>query len=162
MNLPDVLNDPVAQELLNSRELARFGYTWTDGSPRVVPVWFHWTGSEIVVASPDKAPKLRALSTGAKVALTIDTSNWPHHVLMVRGTAKVEPVDGVVPEYAAAAERYFGPDQGRAWVDQLRQAGAKMKRIGITPTAARLMDFETRFPSAIAALLGTGSGPAQA
>jgi hypothetical protein len=157
MNVQEVLQDPVAQELLSSTEPARFAYTWTDGTPRVVPIWFHWNGTEVVLTSPVNAPKFKALSTGAAVALTIDTTTWPHHVLLVRGTATVTPTDGVTPEYAASAERYFGPEQGRAWVDQLRQKGAKTTRIRVTPTEARIIDFETRFPSAIAAMLGAGS-----
>jgi hypothetical protein len=40
-------------------------------------------------------------------------------VLLVRGTARLEPVSGIVPEYALAAERYFGEQQGKAWVAQL-------------------------------------------
>ena len=55
MNVLDVLNDKVAQELLASTQLARLAYTWRDGTPRVVPIWFHWTGSELVMASPQQA-----------------------------------------------------------------------------------------------------------
>ena len=39
-----LLSDPVAEELLSSVNPARLAYTWTDGSPRVVPMWFYWTG----------------------------------------------------------------------------------------------------------------------
>ena len=48
----DLLNDPVAQQLLQSTIPARLAYTWTDGTPRVVPIWFHWNGSEVVLGSP--------------------------------------------------------------------------------------------------------------
>jgi len=56
-----LLDDPTAKELLRSRIPARLAYIWPDGSPRVVPVWFHWNGSEFVIATPPKAPKLKAL-----------------------------------------------------------------------------------------------------
>ena len=56
-----LLQHPASQELLRSKIPARLAYVWTDGSPRVVPIWFHWNGSEIVMASPPKAPKLKAL-----------------------------------------------------------------------------------------------------
>jgi nitroimidazol reductase NimA-like FMN-containing flavoprotein (pyridoxamine 5'-phosphate oxidase superfamily) len=45
------LDDPVAQELLHSTNLARLAYTWRDGTPRVVPIWFHWDGVAIVLGS---------------------------------------------------------------------------------------------------------------
>jgi hypothetical protein len=35
--------EPAAQ-LLRSPLMARLAYTWTDGTPRVVRMWFHWTG----------------------------------------------------------------------------------------------------------------------
>jgi hypothetical protein len=144
------LADPVAQSLLASTIPARFAYTWTDGTPRVVPIWFHWDGERIVFGSIPRSPKLRALNDGAPVAVTIDSNEWPYHVLSIRGTATVELVDGVVPEYGAAAKRYFGEEQGQAWVDQL-PSDVKMWRIAVTPTWANVLDFETRFPSALSA-----------
>jgi len=43
-----LLQDPIALELLASRQPARLAYTWTDRTPRVVPIWFTWTGDELV------------------------------------------------------------------------------------------------------------------
>jgi hypothetical protein len=148
-----LLDTPVAQTLLQSALLARVSYVWTDGTPRVVPIWFHWTGQEIVLGSPPKAPKVKALAANPNVALTIDSTDWPHKVLLLRGEARVEIVDGVVPEYAMAAERYFGPEQGRAWVEQLGSMAPQMARIAIRPAWVGILDFETRFPSALAALM---------
>lgn len=147
----DLLKHPVSVELLQSRVPARLAYIWTDGSPRVVPIWFHWDGKNIVLGTPPKAPKLKALSINPKVALTIDDNNFPHKVLMVRGTAHLKTVDGIVPEYAAAAERYFGREQGQAWVRQLSASVPKMVRISIVPEWVGVLDFQTRFPSAISA-----------
>jgi hypothetical protein len=74
---------------------------------------------QIVIGTPARAPKLAALKQNPKVALTIDDNNFPHRVLLVRGIAKTETVEGIMPEYAIAAERYFGRDQGRIWIQQL-------------------------------------------
>src|SRR4029077_10035646 len=100
----ELLQHPVAQELLASRIPARLAYVWRDGTPRVIPVWFHWNGQEIVLGTPLKAPKLQAISSNTKVALTIDSDTWPYKVLQIRGTADVVTVTGIVPEYAQAAE----------------------------------------------------------
>jgi hypothetical protein len=145
-----LLEDPVAQQLLESRQTANLAYAWTDGTPRVVPIWFTWTGEEIVFGTPPKAPKLKALQEGCDVAVTIDDAGaWPYKALLVRGKATVELLDDIVPEYAEAAERYFGPEQGAAWLGQLR--GKPMARVAVTPTWAAVLDFETRFPSALSA-----------
>jgi Pyridoxamine 5'-phosphate oxidase len=144
----ECLGDPVAQSMLASNVPGRLAYVWSDGTPRVVPIWFHWDGEQIVFGTPPRAPKLGALRDGAPVAVTIDSNEWPYRVLSIRGTASVERVAGVFPEYAAAAKRYLGDDQGQAWVDQF-PPDAELWRIAITPTWANVLDFETRFPSAL-------------
>jgi len=145
----ELLRDPVAESLLGSVNPARLAYTWMDGSPRVVPIWFHWDGDQFVLGTPPKAPKLRALAADPRVALTIDDTAWPHQVLFVRGQASVELLDNVCPEYELAATRYFGPEQGPAWVSTLREK--PMARIAITPKWVGILDFQTRFPSALTA-----------
>ena len=144
-----LLQHPASQELLVSKIPARLAYVWTDGSPRLIPIWFHWNGKEIVMGTPPKAPKLKALAKNPRVSLTIDDNVFPHKVLLVRGTARLEPVNGVVPEYALAADRYFGPEQGKAWVAQMGKMISSMVRVTITPTWVGLLDFQTRFPSAL-------------
>jgi PPOX class probable F420-dependent enzyme len=144
-----LLQNPIAQELLQSKIPARLAYIATDGTPRVVPIWFHWNGREFVMATPPKAPKLKSLARNPKVAITIDDNTFPNKVLMVRGTARLEPVDGIVPEYAKAAERYFGTERGKAWMQQVKTMMTSMMKITITPEWVGVLDFETRFPSAL-------------
>ncbi len=145
-----LLQHPASQELLRSKIPARLAYVAPDGSPRVVPIWFHWNGSEIVMATPPKAPKLKALAKNPRVAITIDDNTFPHKVLLIRGTARMEPVEGIVPEYAQAADRYFDPQLAQAWLGQLRTLVSSMVRIVVTPEWVGLLDFQQRFPSALA------------
>ena len=145
-----LLEHPASQELLRSKIPARLAYIWTDDTPRVIPIWFHWNGREIVMATPPKAPKLKALAKNPKVSLTIDDNIFPHKVLLIRGSARLDSVEGIVPEYLAAAERYFDPELAKAWLGQLRTLVSSMVRITITPEWVGLLDFQTRFPSALA------------
>src|ERR1700730_12508226 len=94
-----LLQHPASRELLLSTIPARLAYIATDGTPRVIPIWFHWNGAEGVLGTPPNAPKLKALARNPRVALTMDDNNFPHKVLMVRGVARLEPVNGIVPEY---------------------------------------------------------------
>ena len=149
----ELLATPTAQKLLNSANLARLAYVWTDGTPRVVPIWFYWNGTEVVIGSPPGMPKLTAIQQNPKVALTIDSSDWPYKVLLIRGTAVVSVADGVIPEYAASAERYFGPEQGKAWAKQVGSMFAQMGRIAIRPEWVGILDFEQRFPAAFEAAM---------
>lgn len=145
----DLLQHPAAQELLHSKIPARLAYVWMDGTPRVIPIWFHWNGHELVMASPPKAPKLKALAKNPKISLTIDDNTFPHKVLLIRGTARLEAVEGIAPEYAASAHRYFSPEMAEGWLSQLRTMVSSQVRIIITPEWVGLLDFETRFPSAL-------------
>lgn len=147
----ELLQHPASKELLQSKIPARLAYVWTDGSPRVIPIWFHWNGRDFVMATPPKAPKLKALAKNPQVSFTIDDNTFPHKVLLVRGTARLEPMEGIVPEYGQAAERYFGREQGQAWVKHLGSLIPSMVRITITPQWVGLLDFQTRFPSALSA-----------
>ncbi len=147
----ELLQHPASQELLRSKIPARLAYVWMDGTPRVVPIWFHWNGRDIVMASPPKAPKLKALRKNPKVSLTIDDNTFPHKVLLIRGTARLEDVTGIVPEYEKAAGRYFDAATAEGWLSQLRGMISSMVRITITPEWVGLLDFQTRFPSAISA-----------
>jgi Pyridoxamine 5'-phosphate oxidase len=148
---PELLQDPIAQELLVSAIPARLAYTWTDGTPRVVSLWFHWDGNEIVMCTFQPAPKLKALTTGDRVALTIDTNDPPNHILSIRGTAEVTMVEGVVREYAMAAPRYLGKQQGETYVRSL-PPNVPMARIAVRPDVIVVLDFDTRFPSALSSL----------
>src|SRR5690349_16960552 len=101
------LADPGAQELLASPQPIRLAYAGTDGLPRVVPVGFVWKGGRIFVCTATTAPKVAALRERPNVAATIDAgiSSGDAKQLLIRGTATVEIVDGVAPEYFEAAAK---------------------------------------------------------
>jgi hypothetical protein len=144
-----LIHDPVAQELLQSKAPAHLAYTWRDGTPRVVPIGFHWNGQEIVLATAPDAPKMKVLTDGAKVALTIDSDGALPKVLLVRGTVRVDTVEGIAPEWAAAAYRSQGEEGGRAMVENSAPLYPRMSRIFIQPQWVGILDFETRLPSAV-------------
>jgi Pyridoxamine 5'-phosphate oxidase len=144
-----LLQDPVAQELLKSSHQAKLAYVWSDGTPRVIPIWFHWNGKEIVFGSPTGAPKLKVLKDGTKVAITIDSETPPWQVLYVRGSIRIEIVDGASPEYIASAKRHIGEEAANAWLAQAGPLVKQMARILVTPEWVGILDFEKRMPSAI-------------
>jgi Pyridoxamine 5'-phosphate oxidase len=153
-----VLHDPLAQELMRSEIPARLAYTGSDGFPRVVPVGFLWNGALFVIGTAPIALKVRALARNPKVALTIETNTWLPHVLLVRGTASIEVVDGVAPEYLDASRKYIPAEQWVAFEAQARTLYKQQARITIVPEWAELLDFETRTPRFLTELAaGAGS-----
>jgi len=152
-DVSQVLNDPLAQELLDSNIPARLAYTGRDGAPRAIPIAFDWTGTEFVVCTPPHAAKVRALQANPRVALTIDTTTFPPHVLLVRGTARVEVVDGVPREYLAGSRKIVGEARFPEFENQVQALYQQMARIAIVPEWAKLLDFETRLPRAVEQLV---------
>jgi len=158
---PRLLESEVAQRLLASTVPARFAYVATDGTPRVLPTWFHWTGDELVMPTFVSAPhvrhaaaRLRALRTNPDVAITIDTEGFPPNVLLVRGRASVSEVDGVVAEYALAARRYLGEEGATTYLAQMEHPGTRMARIAVRPTWVGVLDFQSRFPGGLGGATG--------
>jgi hypothetical protein len=106
----EALGDPGAQELLASPQPIRLAYAGRDGFPRVVPVGFLWKADRIYVCTAITAPKVAALRERPQVAGVIDQgiSSSDAKQLLVRGTAEIEIVDGVAPEYFEAAAKGEG------------------------------------------------------
>lgn len=146
-----LLGSDVAQRLLASTELARLAYVASDGTPRVFPMLFHWTGEELVLSTFAGAGKIRALRAKPAVAITIDAASQPPEVLLVRGRAEVTDVDGIVPEYALAQRRYGGEEHAAALLAELDRPGTRMARIAVRPTWVGVLDFQTRFPGGTSA-----------
>src|ERR1700743_3987866 len=119
-----------AAEILRTATLARLAYDGIDGTPRVIPIGFLWTGDAVVVATHPTAPKFKALKARPRVALTIDTPS-PVRSVLLRGDAEIDVVDGVVPEYFEAARKSMEGEQLAAFEASCRGPYAQMARISI-------------------------------
>ena len=86
---------------------------------------------------------MKALAVHPDVALAIDAGNTPGGArsLSVRGRADVDIVDGVVPEYLAAARRTMDVHGAAEFERNVRRMYEQMARIAITPTWVRFYDF---------------------
>ena len=141
--IEEELSSPGAQELLASTSAAHLAYIAKDGTPRVVPVGFFWTGGEFVISTATAAPKVAALSAHPGVALTIDGGNTPDQArsLSIRGQASLETVEGVVPEYLAASRKSMNADAAAEFEHNVRGMYEQMARIAVTPRWVRFYDF---------------------
>ncbi|MEQ0563529.1 pyridoxamine 5'-phosphate oxidase family protein [Amycolatopsis sp. NEAU-NG30] len=147
--IAEVLDRPYSRELL-ARDLARLAYVAPDGTPRTIPIAFTWNGTQIVVCTSKNAPKLSSLRANPAVALTIDTESHPPKILLLRGTAELDVVDGIPEEYLQMNGTYqMTPEQRVEWEREVRSLYDGMVRIVITPTWVKLIDFEQTLPSAV-------------
>lgn len=152
-DIAEVLNRPLSQELL-ARPLTRLAYVANDGTPRAIPMGFTWNGTEIVMCTAKNAPKLKALRRSPSVALTIDTDAYPPKILLIRGQADLDVVAGIPDEFLATnGVSMMSSEQRAAWESEVRSLYDGMVRIVLTPTWAKLIDFETTLPSAVEELI---------
>ena len=152
--ITEVLNRPISQELL-ARDITRLAYVAKDGTPRTIPIAFTWNGSEIIMCTTKNAPKLPALRNNPTVALTIDTEVHPPKILLIRGQAELDFVDGIPDEFLQATSSYeMTPEQRAEWEVEVRSLYYDgMVRIVVTPNWAKLIDFESTLPSAVEELV---------
>jgi hypothetical protein len=152
-DVADVLKKPIAQEMLN-RDLTRLAYVAKDGTPRVVPIAFTWNGAEVVMCTTTNASKLVSLRRNPAVALTIDTEAHPPKLLLLRGDAVLDEVEGIPDEYLQMNGTYqMTAEQRDAWEAEVRSLYESMVRIVVKPTWAKLIDFEETLPSAVEELI---------
>lgn len=81
-------------------------------------------------------------------------------MLLIRGSARVQIVDGVADEYLQASRKLVGEAGMAAFEDQVRALYDQMARIVLTPEWAKVLDFETRAPDFVHQLAAEkGLGP---
>jgi hypothetical protein len=152
-----LLDHEVARRLLASAIPARLAYVAADGTPRVVPTWFRWTGTEVVMPTFVTAPHVRraaqrlaALRARPDVAVSIDTEAFPSETLSIRGRVEITEVDGVDPDFADAARQYMGEEAAADYLAGVDSPGTRMARIAVRPAWVGLVDFATRMPQIMA------------
>ncbi|NEW29104.1 pyridoxamine 5'-phosphate oxidase family protein [Nocardia cyriacigeorgica] len=151
--ITDILERPLSRELL-ARDLTRLAYVALDGTPRNIPIGFTWNGTQVVLCTTTNAPKLPALRRNPQVALTIDTEVHPPKLLLIRGRAELDEVEGIPEEYLQMNGSYqMTPEQRTVWEAEVRSLYERMVRIVITPTWVKLIDFETTLPSPVEELI---------
>jgi Pyridoxamine 5'-phosphate oxidase len=144
-----VMELPIARQLLRDEPIMHLSYTARDGGPRVIPIGYVWDGARFLMWTIPGSAKVGALQADARVAITIDVMGPPPRVLLARGRAALETVDGVPDGYLQASHRTLPRE---AWDDfdtQVRGLYRQMTVITITPDWARLLDFETTAPEAV-------------
>ena len=142
----DELDKPLAGQLLRGSPLMRLAYVGLDGTPRVIPIAYLWKDRRIVVCTTPTSGKVKALRQSPAVAVTIDYDGQPTRALLLRGVASIEVIDGVPQEYLEASLKTQSARGADDFEGEVRAMYDSMARITITPTWARLNDFETALP----------------
>jgi Pyridoxamine 5'-phosphate oxidase len=124
-------------------------YTAQDGSPRVVPFGYLVRDPDIITYTIHMSQKVNALQADPRVAVTIDVGGMPPLCLLVRGTCRTEVVNGIPDGYLEASRRTMDEASYQEWVVGVRQLYDSMAILTITPTWAKLLDFQRTAPQEV-------------
>ena len=101
------LNDPFDARVARHLEEDEVGWLTTvspDGTPQPVPVWFLYDGTTLLIYSQRNQAKERNIARNARVSFNFNTDPQGVDVVVITGTAAVDPqADPVLgnPDYLA-------------------------------------------------------------
>jgi PPOX class probable F420-dependent enzyme len=128
---------PRALERLGSDLMGWLTTTNPDGQPQSSPIWFLWTGDEVLIYSGKRAPRNGNVADRPLVAFNLNTDAVGADVLTMEGEARIEsgyaPADRN-PEYVA---KYQGMLDDYGWTADYF-AGEYPVAILVRPTRWRL------------------------
>jgi PPOX class probable F420-dependent enzyme len=78
----------------------------SDGTPRPAPVWFLWDAGTILVYSKPSSLKLKHLERNPRVALNLDGDGRGGDIVVITGSAAVDPAAPPSDQLAAYVEKY--------------------------------------------------------
>lgn len=105
------------KDILDAPGIAHLATLGPDGSPHTSPVWYEWTGSELLISHTKSRQKFRNVERDTRVALSILDPEDPYRYIEVRGT--VEIIDDPEAELIhRLAKKYQGKDRYEAPVGE--------------------------------------------
>ena len=105
------------QRRLRDEELAWLTTVDGSGTPRSVPVWFHWDGETVLIFSEPGQLKVRNIERNPRVSLHLQAAADGGDVITLTGDARIDTATPVLADYPDYLEKY--------------RTG--IKRIGLTP-----------------------------
>jgi PPOX class probable F420-dependent enzyme len=81
----------VAREVLGLRLIATLATLAEDGSPYVLPMWFRWDGTSVLICTSARTRKIRNLRRDSRATVTVDQCRGGMEVrgVMLAGTAEI-------------------------------------------------------------------------
>ena len=119
-------------------ETERVGWLTTvsaDGTPQASPIWFLWTGNEIMLYSLESA-RARNVAARPRVSLNLDGNGLGQEIVVVEGTARIDEAAPSAAENAAYLAKYKPVLDEYGWTPEWF-ASRYCVPIRITPTSYR-------------------------
>ena len=105
VSYPDHIKD-----LLGAPGIAHMATLGPDGAPHSSPVWYEWTGEDLLISHTKNRQKYRNLQRDPRFALSILDPNDAYRFVEIRGTAEItdDPDAALIHRLA---KKYLGKDR---------------------------------------------------
>lgn len=108
-----------------------------DGQPQSSPIWFVWTGEDVLIYSGKRAPRNGNIADRPRVAFNLNTNATGGDVVTMEGDARVDLTAPPANEDAAFVAKYSGRLAGNDWTPEYYAAEYPLP-ILVRPTRWRL------------------------
>lgn len=96
----------VAENRLRREKVGWLTTVRSDRLPQPTPVWFLWDGTTLLIYSKPEAQKIRNLRTHARAAFHLNSDPRGNEILVLWGTAAVDPQAPALTESPAYLAKY--------------------------------------------------------
>lgn len=104
------------------------------GTPQPAPVWFLWTGTDLLIASQPERPKLRNVTANPRAAVNLNATRGGGDVVVLVGDAAV---DRFTPEELAEYDAKYGDDMAGLGMTPEQFHADYSVPVRLTPTRLR-------------------------
>ena len=115
----------VADRRLRKDHIIWLTTTSADGTPQPNAVWFVWDGETLLMYSIPNQAKLKNIARNPRVSMNLDSSKQGDSIVIVTGTAAVDPTAPPV-------------NKNRDYVNKYR---AEIERLGLGPAAKMAKEY---------------------
>lgn len=107
------------EKFLGWRAPARLAVNKPDGSPSVIPAWYHWDGEALWFVGRERSEWCRHLDADPRIAVVVD----------VEGPIEIEGESFLTPKvlFEGKAEIVERPGEGNRWVEVAKQMAERYR-----------------------------------
>lgn len=103
--------EPWTDLLTAKKTFAHIATLNPDGTPQVTPVWIDYKDGKVLVNSARGRVKVRNLTNGAPVAISITDPDNPYRYVQIKGTVVRVTEEGASAHIDAMAKKYLDKDK---------------------------------------------------
>lgn len=125
--------DAHVNQRLHSEKMIWISTVRPDGKPHLVPVWYYWDGSTVLIFSQSNSQKVRDLRHSPNVVLALETAKEGDDVVLIEGEAVLLNPASVNTATPGFAQKYASWIRRMDW-DAEAMAKEYDQPIRVTPT----------------------------